>query len=46
MGELKASSLGKDPDVALSKAWKVLKKHQGIYGGGKVRITLDQLMAA
>lgn len=38
MGDLKAASLGKDPQVALSKAWNVVKRHQGIYSGGKVRI--------
>jgi hypothetical protein len=36
--DLKASSLGKDPRVALSKSWKIKACHQGIYSGGKVRI--------
>lgn len=34
---LKAQSLGKDPKISASKTWRVLKTHQGIYTGGKVK---------
>lgn len=34
---LKSSSVGKDPGaVGLSKSWRVNRRHQGIYSGGKV----------
>jgi len=34
---LKSISVGKDPGaVGLSRSWRVVKKHQGIYSGGKV----------